>query len=126
MVDRIAATLERFRIHFDSWAKQSELEEGLEALLEPLPTYVHDGAVFVRSTEFGDEKDRVLIRSAGKGGLPTYEAADIAYLKSKLDRGYDPAIYLLGADHYGLSTWFEAIARLHGYDPARIEVLFYQ
>jgi arginyl-tRNA synthetase len=126
MLEQIEATLERFRIHFDSWVKQSELERSLDAVLQPLPTYEHDGAVFVRSTEFGDEKDRVLIRSVGKGGLPTYEAADIAYLRHKLERGYDRAIYVLGADHYGLATWFHAIARMLGYDPGRIEVLFYQ
>ena len=126
MLERIEATLERFRIHFDSWAKQSELEEGLDEVLAGLPTYEADGALYVRSTDFGDEKDRVLVRSAEKGGLPTYEAADIAYLRDKLDRGYDRAIYVLGADHHGLATWFAAIARMLGYDPGRIEVLFYQ
>jgi arginyl-tRNA synthetase len=126
MLERIEATLERFRIHFDSWAKQSELEQGLDELLAELPTYEAEGAVFVRSTDFGDEKDRVLVRSADRGGLSTYEAADIAYLRNKLDRGYDRAIYVLGADHYGLAPWFATIARLLGYDPDRIEVLFYQ
>lgn len=67
MVERIEATMERFRIHFDSWAKQSDLERELDAILPEIPTYEQDGAVFVRSTEFGDEKDRVLIRSAEKG-----------------------------------------------------------
>jgi len=126
MLDRIEATLERFRIHFDSWARQSVLEESLDELLAGLPTYRTGGALYVRSTEFGDEKDRVLVRSAEKGGLPTYEAADIAYLRNKLERGYDRAIYVLGADHHGLATWFQAIARMLGYDPGRIEVLFYQ
>jgi arginyl-tRNA synthetase len=126
MLERIEATLERFRIHFDSWARQSELEVGLEEVLSGLPTYEADGAVYVRSTDFGDDKDRVLVRSAGKGGLPTYEAADIAYLRAKLDRGYDRAIYVLGADHHGLALWFAAIARMLGYDPERVEVLFYQ
>jgi arginyl-tRNA synthetase len=126
MLERIEATLERFRIHFDSWAKQSELEEGLAELLAGLETYEADGAVYVRSTAFGDDKDRVLVRSVEKGGLPTYEAADIAYLRDKLERGYDRAIYVLGADHHGLAPWFATIARMLGYDPARIEVLFYQ
>ena len=126
MLEQIEATLERFRIHFDSWAKQSELEVGLDELLAGLSTYESDGALYVRSTEFGDDKDRVLVRSADKGGLPTYEAADIAYLRNKLERGYDRAIYVLGADHHGLAQWFATIARMLGYDPARIEVLFYQ
>jgi arginyl-tRNA synthetase len=126
MLERIEETLERFRIHFDSWAKQSELEQGLDELLAGLQTYESDGAVYVRSTEFGDDKDRVVVRSVEKGGLPTYEAADIAYLRDKMERGYDRAIYVLGADHHGLAPWFATIARMLGYDPARIEVLFYQ
>ena len=126
MLERIESTLERFRIHFDSWAKQSELERGLDELLAGLPTYKHDGALFVRSTDFGDDKDRVLVRSAEKGGLPTYEAADVAYLRSKLDRGFDRAIYVLGADHHGVAIWFEVVARMLGYDPGRVEVLLYQ
>jgi arginyl-tRNA synthetase len=126
MLERIEATLERFRIHFDSWAKQSELERELDELLAGLRTYEADGALYVHSTEFGDDKDRVLVRSVEKGGLPTYEAADIAYLRDKLERGYDRAIYVLGADHHGLAPWFATIARMLGYDPGRIEVLFYQ
>jgi arginyl-tRNA synthetase len=126
MLVRIEETLERFRIHFDSWAKQSELERELPALLERVPTYEQDGAIFVRSTEFGDDKDRVLIRSAEKGGLPTYEAADIAYLRDKLERGFERAIYVLGADHHGVAKWFAVIARMLGYDPDRVEVLLYQ
>jgi arginyl-tRNA synthetase len=126
MRERIEATMERFRIHFDSWAKQSDLELEFDAILPELRTYEQDGAVFVRSTEFGDEKDRVLVRSAEKGGTPTYEAADVVYLRNKLDRGYDRAIYVLGADHHGTSKWYEAVARMLGYDPERIEVLIYQ
>ena len=126
MLERIEATMERFRIHFDSWAKQSDLERELPELLAVLPTYEEDGATFVRSTDFGDEKDRVLVRSAEKGGLPTYEAADVAYLRDKLERGYDHAIYVLGADHHGVASWFPTVARMLGYDPARVEVLLYQ
>jgi arginyl-tRNA synthetase len=126
MLERIESTLERFRIHFDSWAKQSELERGLDELLAGLPTYEHEGALFVRSTDFGDDKDRVLVRSAEKGGMPTYEAADVAYLRNKLDRGFDRAIYVLGADHHGVAIWFEVVARMLGYDPGRVEVLLYQ
>jgi len=126
MREQIEATLERFRIHFDSWARQSVLEEELPPILAQLPTYESEGAVFVRSTEFGDDKDRVLIRSAERGGLPTYEAADIAYLRDKLERGYDRAIYVLGADHHGVAKWYEVVARMLGYDPTRVEVLLYQ
>jgi arginyl-tRNA synthetase len=126
MVDQIRATLERFRIHFDTWARQSELERALPGLLEQVPTYERDGALYVRSTEFGDEKDRVLVRSPEKGGLPTYEAADIAYLRDKLERGFDHAIYVLGADHHGVAGWYAVVARMLGYDPDRVEVILYQ
>lgn len=126
MLEEIEATLERFRIHFDSWAKQSELERALPELLDRLPTYEQDGAIFVRSTEFGDDKDRVLVRSPERGGLPTYEAADIAYLRDKLERGVDRAIYVLGADHHGVAGWYAVVARMLGYDPERVEVLLYQ
>ncbi len=126
MLERIEATMERFGIHFDSWARQSALEADLDSLIATLPTYEHDGAVFVRSTEFGDDKDRVLIRSLQRGGTPTYEAADVAYLRSKLERGYDRAIYVLGADHHGVAGWYPVVARMLGYDPGRIEVLLYQ
>jgi arginyl-tRNA synthetase len=124
MLQRIEATLERFRIHFDSWAKQSELEERLPEFLPRLDTYERDGAVWARSSAYGDEDDRVLIRS--ETGTPTYRAADVVYLADKLDRGLDRAIYVLGADHHGTRNWYAAVARMLGYDPARVEVLLYQ
>src|SRR5207237_5522467 len=88
--------------------------------------YGRDGAVWVRSSAYGDEKDRVLVRSPERGGLPTYEAADIAYLADKLERGFDRLVYVLGADHHGVRGWYQVIARMLGSDPARVEVLIYQ
>ena len=126
MLHSIEATLERFRIHFDTFSLQSTLEQELPELLERLPTYERDGAVWIRSTEFGDERDRVLIRSAERGGTPTYEAADIAYLRDKLERGFERVIYVLGADHFDVRLWYAVIARMLGYDPLRVEVLLYQ
>jgi len=126
MLKSIEATLERFRIHFDSFTLQSTLEQQLPELLDGLPTYEHDGAVWVRSTDFGDERDRVLIRSPERGGLPTYEAADIVYLRDKLERGFEHVIYVLGADHFDVRGWYAVIAKLLGYDPLRVEVLLYQ
>jgi arginyl-tRNA synthetase len=126
MLRHIEASLERFRIHFDSWALQSELASHLPELLGELETYERNGALWVRSTAFGDEKDRVLVRSPERGGEPTYEAADIVYLRDKLERGFDRAIYVLGADHHGVRGWYEVIARMLGYDPARVEVILYQ
>jgi arginyl-tRNA synthetase len=126
MLKQIEATLERFRIHFDSWALQSVLQERLPEVLDRLPTYEADGALWVRSTDVGDERDRVLIRSPERGGTPTYEAADIVYLMEKLDRGFDRAIYVLGADHQDVRGWYAVVARMLGYDPIRVEVLIYQ
>jgi arginyl-tRNA synthetase len=126
MLERIEATLERFRVHFDSWALQSELEHRLPELLPRLDTYERDGALWARSSGYGDADDRVLIRSPEQGGGPTYRAADVAYLLDKLDRGFDRAMYVLGADHHGTRDWYAAIARMLGYDPARVEVLLYQ
>ena len=91
-----------------------------------LDTYEKDGAVWLRSSAYGDEDDRVIIRSPERGGTPTYRAADIVYLVDKLDRGFDRAIYVLGADHHGTRKWYAAIARMLGYDPERVEVLLYQ
>jgi arginyl-tRNA synthetase len=123
MLEQIEATLERFRIHFDSWALQSELAKRLPELLPRIDTYEHEGAVWARSSAYGDEQDRVVIRSSGE---PTYRAADIAYLDDKLARGIDRAIYVLGADHHGTRNWYAAVARMLGYDPERVEVLLYQ
>jgi arginyl-tRNA synthetase len=125
MLEQIEGTLERFRLHFDSWALQSELEQQVHELLPRLPTFERDGALWVRASEYGDD-DRVIIRSAEKGGTPTYRAADIVYLVQKLDRAFDRAIYVLGADHHGTRNWYAAVARMLGYDPERVEVLLYQ
>ena len=124
MLHRIEASLERFRVHFDSWAKQSVVELELPELLPRLDTYEQDGAVWARASAYGDEEDRVLVRS--DGGLPTYRAADVPYLVDKLERGFDRVIYVLGADHHGTRNWYAAVARMLGYDPNRIEVLLYQ
>ena len=126
MLEQIEEDLERFRIHFDSWALQSKLAERLPELMSRLDTYEKDGAVWARSSAYGDEDDRVLIRSAEQGGEPTYRAADVVYLVDKLERGFDRAIYVLGADHHGTRQWYGAVARMLGYDPERVEVLLYQ
>jgi arginyl-tRNA synthetase len=124
MLERIEASLERFRIHIDVWKKQSELERRLPEYLPRLDTYEKDGALWARSSAYGDEDDRVLLRSEDRS--PTYRAADVVYLADKLDRGFDRAIYVLGADHHGTRNWYAAVARMLGYDAERVEVLLYQ
>ena len=126
MIDSIGQTLERFRVHIDNWAYQSEMEKRLPALMKRLDTYTSDGALYVRSTALDDEKDRVLVRSPERGGNPTYEAADLAYLADKLERGFERAIYVLGADHHGVRDWYGVAARLLGDDPEKVEVILYQ
>ncbi len=126
MLEQIEATLERFRIHFDSWGLQSALERRIYEFLPRLDTYEKDGAIWARSSAYGDDDDRVLIRSPEQGGTPTYRAADVVYLVDKLERGFDRAMYVLGADHHGTRRWYAAVARMLGYDPERVEVLLYQ
>ena len=124
MLKGIETTLERFRVHFDSFRLQSELEQRLPELLPKLDTYEKDGALWARSSAYGDDEDRVLLRSEDRS--PTYRAADVAYLVDKLERGFDRAIYVLGADHHGTRNWYAAVARMLGFDPERVEVVLYQ
>jgi arginyl-tRNA synthetase len=124
MRTHIEASLERFRVHFDSWANQSEMEKRVRELLPRLDTYESQGTLWARTTAFGDDKDRPLVRSSDGSFL--YFAADIAYVHDKFERGFDTAIYVLGADHHGYVARLKAAAAMLGYDPARVEVLIYQ
>jgi arginyl-tRNA synthetase len=124
MRKHIEESLERFRIHFDSWANQSEIEKGVAELLPRLDTFEADGTLFARTTAYGDDKDRPLIRSSDGSFL--YFAADVAYVQNKFERGFDKAIYVLGADHHGYVARLKAAAAMLGYDPERVEVLLYQ
>jgi arginyl-tRNA synthetase len=124
MLTEIEATLDRFCVHFDSFRRQSDLEQRLPELLPRLDTYEKEGALWARSSAYGDDEDRVLLRSGDRS--LTYRAADVAYLVDKLERGFDRAIYVLGADHHGTRNWYAAVARMLGYDPNRVEALLYQ
>ena len=111
-VEKLRSDLEKYRITFDCWFPESSLHESgavreaIETLQSRGMTYEKDGAVWYRATEFGGEKDEVLVRA---NGFPTYFAADIAYHYNKLvTRGYDLAIDVWGADHHG------HVARLKG------------
>ena len=124
MRKHIEESLERFRIHFDSWESQSEIERRVPELLPRLDTYEAEGTLWSRTTAFGDDKDRPLIRSTDGSFL--YFAADVAYVQDKFERGFDKAIYVLGADHHGYVARLKAAAAMLGYDPERVEVLLYQ
>ena len=124
MRQRIEATLARFGVGFDTWFSERTLHEGgrVEALIDDLRrrghAYDSDGAVWLRTTEFGDDKDRVLVRA---GGEPTYFAADIAYHRDKLERGSERLIDPLGADHHGYVARMRAALAALGADPDRFE-----
>jgi len=124
MRKQIEDSLERFHIHFDSWANQSEIEQEVPKFLPRLDTYEADGTLWARTSAFGDDKDRPLIRSADGSFL--YYAADVAYVNDKFARGFERAIYVLGADHHGYVARLKAAAAMLGYDPDRVEVLLYQ
>jgi arginyl-tRNA synthetase len=123
MLERIEQTLERFRIHFDTWARESEVEADIPEAIALLDTYEEDAAVWARTSAHGDDKDRVLVRS---DGTPTYFAADAAYIRNKLARGFDHLIYVLGADHHGYVARLEALAEMLGHPRDALEVLVYQ
>ena len=123
MLAQIEATLERFRIHFDTWERESDLEPEVPAAIALLDTFEEDGAVWARTSAHGDDKDRVLIRS---NGTPTYFAKDAAYIRRKLGGGFDRLIYVLGADHHGYVARLQALAEMLGHSRDSIEVLVYQ
>jgi arginyl-tRNA synthetase len=124
MSARIEAELERARIHVDTWARQVDMQRTVPAVLDRIETYEAEGTLWAPTTTYGDDKDRPLVRSAD--GSYLYYAADIAYVFDKLSRGFDRAIYVLGADHHGYVRRLQAAAGLLGYDPERVEVLIYQ
>jgi arginyl-tRNA synthetase len=124
MTAAIGSELEQLRIHIDTWVRQVEITAEVPAALERIETYEAEGTLWARTTAYGDDKDRPLVRSAD--GSYLYYAADVAYVLDKLSRGFDRAIYVLGADHHGYVQRLKAAAGLLGFDPDRVEVLIYQ
>jgi arginyl-tRNA synthetase len=129
MRGRIKATLERFRVEFDTWFSERSLQESsaLDATIAELREsghlYEQEGALWLRTTGFGDDKDRVLIRATGE---PTYFATDIAYHRDKLARGFDRLVTPLGADHHGYVARMRAAVAALGDEPGRYEALIMQ
>jgi arginyl-tRNA synthetase len=124
MLGEIRREVAEFRIAIDSWRRQGEIELEVPEVLPMLDTYEAEGTIWARTSAYGDDKDRPLIRS--EDGSYLYFAADVAYVRDKLERGFDPAIYILGADHHGYVGRLKAAAAMLGYDPERIEALIYQ
>ena len=123
MLEQIEATLKRFRIHFDSFERQSVVSVEIPDAIALLDTFEADGALWARSSAYGDEKDRVLVRS---DGTPTYFAADAAYVRRKYAKGFDRLVYVLGADHHGYVGRLQALAEMLGHPRDSLEVLLYQ
>jgi arginyl-tRNA synthetase len=132
MISRIARSLEAFRVApFDRWFSERTLHEGspseVERAFDELRAqgrlYERDGALWVRTSDFGDDKDRVVRRSSGEY---TYYASDIAYHWDKLERGFDRLIDVLGADHHGYVGRMKAAVAALGTDPDRLELLIMQ
>lgn len=129
MFSHIKRTLEEFGTHFDVYFHENSLFEtgAVDKAIEHLKgngnLYEADGAWWLRSTDYGDDKDRVVIKSDGDAA---YIAGDIAYVANKIDRGHNLCIYMLGADHYGYIARLRASAAAMGYDPQQVEVLIGQ
>ncbi|HST41555.1 MAG TPA: arginine--tRNA ligase, partial [Conexibacter sp.] len=128
MYERIKATLTRYGVQYDRFFSEKSLYDGdpspvkrAEAQLEQLGhTYRHEGALWLRTTSFGDDKDRVLERSNGE---PTYFASDVAYLESKRERGFERQLNVFGADHHGYVARLKAAMEALGGDPEKLEIL---
>lgn len=121
--------LERFNVRFDVWFSEktlheaNKIHEACDYLLEKGYMEKRDGALWLKSTEFGDDKDRVVIRD---NGVPTYFAADIAYHTNKFNRGFDRVINLWGADHHGYIARMKAAMQCMGFKPEQLEILVLQ
>ncbi len=109
--------------HEDSMHTSGRVQEAIDKLRDNGSIYEQDGAIWLRTTDFGDDKDRVVIKSDGN---PAYVAGDIAYYLDKRQRGFDLCIYMLGADHHGYIGRLKAVAAALGEDPDTVEVLIGQ
>ena len=128
-VDDIRSDLGEFGVVYDKWFSERSLVDAgdvarvVERLGERGHVYERDGALWFRSTAFGDEKDRVVVRENGE---PTYFASDIAYAANKFDRGFERAIYVWGADHHGYIARVKAAVAALERDPGAVEILIVQ
>ena len=122
----IEASLERLGAHFDVWTTEGSLHDhgwvgqAMDRLRAGGHLYEQDGATWFRSTAFGDDKDRVLVKSDGN---MTYFASDIGYVIEKFSRGFDHLIYIWGADHHGTVARLRNAAEAMGFDKAAVEVI---
>lgn len=124
-LDKLKSDLNEYRVEFDVWTSEQDIrnrglvEKAVETLKEKGYTYENDGALYLRTSELGDDKDRVLIKSDGSY---TYFTPDIAYHLDKLDRGFDQLVDLFGADHHGYIPRLKAAIQALGYPSEKLDV----
>lgn len=124
-MDKLKKDLTEFNVHFDNWFSETslyenkEIDKALEQMKQHGYIFEEEGATWLRTTEFGDDKDRVLIK---KDGTYTYFLPDIAYHYDKIERGYDTLINLFGADHHGYINRLKASLETFGVDSKRLEI----
>jgi arginyl-tRNA synthetase len=129
IVGDIREDLAEFGVTFDCWFSERSLgdsgaiDRSIETLKKSGHAYLQDGALWFKSTDFGDEKDRVIVRD---NGMKTYFASDIAYVLNKLERGFEHLIYIWGADHHGYIARLRAVLVALGGPPERFEVILMQ
>ncbi|MCD4668959.1 MAG: arginine--tRNA ligase [Actinomycetia bacterium] len=129
MAAHIGETLGKMGVEFNRWFYESSLHGGdnfertVKSLKEKNLIYDNDGALWFRSSKYGDEKDRVIVRGDGS---PTYFASDIMYLESKAERGFDRILCILGADHHGYVDRLMAVGRALGLKEGRLEIIIGQ
>lgn len=129
ILEGIKEDLDDFSVRFDNWFSEKTLfdkgrvTETISALLKSKHIYEKDGAYWFAATRFGDEKDRVVVRSNGQ---QTYFASDIAYHQDKFSRGFDEVIDIWGADHHGYIPRMRAVVQALGYDQNRLRILLVQ
>jgi len=127
--EMIKPTVKRMGIKFDKWFSEKSLyqkgqvDKAIKLLKDKNLAYEKEDALWFKSTEFGDDKDRVLIKADGE---KTYFASDIAYLKDKIKRGFEIMIFFLGADHYGYVPRLKAIAQALGFEKENIKAIVMQ
>lgn len=120
---------EKMRIHFDVWTSEKKIiedgfvDKALDVLREKELTFEQEGALWLRTTEFGDDKDRVLVKSDGS---KTYFASDAGYILNKMERGFTFCIETWGADHHGYINRFKAVAQALGFDTTHLRFLIVQ
>ena len=129
LLERIKQVLTNYGITYDVWFSEKTLHDSgaISSVIEHLAStkylYDKDGATWLKSSELGDDKDRVVKKASGD---LTYLAADIAYTQDKVARGFDQLIYILGQDHHGYVARLKAVMAALGYDPQRLHVILYQ